>query len=912
VAALLIRVAPFVVLVTSGCAKLLGVEGYAVGSGPAVTNPCGKNEVPGAHGACDPVGVVACPNFFHSESGACQPILPAEPCTSEGKEELGKVSCLSLDGALFCGRPQMPMGMVPGSATVYVDAAAAPGSSDGSAAHPWTTIQEALQRVPAQGAVLVGEGDYAEDLLIDKPGVQLVGRCAGKVRVIGSGAAAPPGYPCGYSGSLAAICVSSKATGSAIDALSVTTRPRVGGGGAADGIAIVGATGVRLGAVYVKQTTRYGVRIEELGAAVAGGSPTPASVSIGPVSIRDAHGAGLYVAGATIDTNPAFGGGLTVAGVLPLNGYLGYGVSILAGGTGISNPTPSSATLTSAVLIGNSDAALHVAGSTVTVDSSYLGNLPGAPPAGRGVLVERELPRGTEAALTLTRTTIQGVRDAGIEVRSARLTLDNVTIRDTAGLTPDGCSGQGVRVRSDPITPAAVSVKHSLIEGSRQAAIHALGATVTVEDSILRGSAPGTAAKACAPHLGDGITLESLPGAPSALTVNHSRIDGNARAAIASFGGTVSARNTVLSCNGRGLVDPARSPGERSGLLCGCAADWHACEAEADAGSLEPWMSPGAGSGHAGVTTDWHYTVQTYPGPTLLNHGVAWLLDAPEVAPGAADLQTACAPLLGVPTLPTRRVAVWAAGNAPGMWQVPAGTVPTGSECDSPIVSTGLLAYFPLTNYGEPIDFNRGIVAISGSDPTRLRQGPQSGAPWVEVVGLMMRVNVDPGWTDFTLGGVVCTGVVAPGSGDAVADQPSTRRVLLEPGMINNVTFTDCFTPGPCGPGKFEDATGACLTGAAAQQACRAAVASLPAGPGVDQASCAACECQNGLEAWSQCTHQPECLKFAACVTQTGCYPSISCPSPCALSFSSAVGAGAAVGPLAAAMDACAACAPPR
>jgi hypothetical protein len=904
---LFFRLAPFAALglALGGCEQILGVDAYSIGHGGGAAPLVVCSATAGADGGSDCVGVTSCANGTVPDTkGGCTAILPPAACDPStcnsgapcigSPEQLGQQSCTSTQNTWFScpapgASPRIPLGVDP-SAVRYVNPSFT-GQSDGTADKPWTTIAAALADVPPNGAVLVAAGAYAEDLVIEKPGIRLVGACPDQVVIRGSGAPAPAGYPCAThrdsasgasSEPVAAICIASSAAGSSVQAVDVT--------GAAEGIAVIGATGVTIEAVEVSQTERYGIRIEELGR--PDGTLAAASASLAAVSVRGARGAGIYVAGATLDNRQGF---VNVSGTRPLNEYLGYGVSVRPGAVVLSaleslKRTRGNVSLSGAVLVGNADAALLVSGSTATVTDSYLGNLTGVDPVGRGVLVERETAGSEEPAdVTLTRTVIERTRDAAIDARSARVTLEDTTIRNTFGRSGDGCSGQGIRLRADRLAPASATVRHSLIDGSRQAAIHSLGGTVTVDRSILRGSAPGDAAATCAPHLGDGVTLEPLPppGDAPALTLDHALVDGNRRAAVAAFGGTVAATGTLLTCNGHGLVARGDLPGARTGLTCGCGHDLAACDVENAA--LEPWMSPGKGSGHIATET-WVMPVQNAYTLTKLTNGVAFLLDVPEVAPAFPDGK-GCATLAGVPKdLPAdlRRLAVWAEGGySPGVWQVPPGVTP---DCSS-LLGTGSTQQAAQFITGEPIDVNRAFVFAGGPPSSNeLQQSPESGAPWLPVVGSWIRYNTDPGWLTITrTDDVVCSG--NPGSGELVPNADRSIRVLAEPGMIINAIGNGCYAPGPCGNGFPDPAhAGQCLTGAEADTACNVAENALPSSGETGYGPCAACSCRNCMSPVSTCLGDASCTTFLRCVVRTHCNLS-TCLVACASEFA-ALGSG--------------------
>jgi hypothetical protein len=874
------------------------------GGGPAA---CGSTAVPtGSSGpGCTPVGVTSCPaGASLDRSGGCAALLPHEPCGPGKVELLGATSCANRWQCPGGDYPVVPLGIDPGSAQ-YVNRNFS-GKSDGTRSNPWTTITDALATVKANGAVLVAAGSYAEDLVLDKPGVHLIGSCPDRVSITGSGAVVTPPalYPCAYSGPKAALCIAASAASSVVQALEVK------GGG--DGVAVVGATGVKLSLLQVVGTGRYGIRIEELGR--PDGSLAAAGATLDDLSVQGAHGAGIYVGGATVNTVSQ----VTISATQPLNDYRGYGMTVLPGATGLGSRTSSDVKLAGLLIVGSADAALHVSGSTATVTDSFLGNLDGVAPAGRGVLVERTMfPGGNQAHVTLKRTIVQRTRDAAIDVRSSAVSLEDVTVRDTFGRSPDGCSGQGIRIRADRHAPATATVTHSLIDQSRQAAIHALGAAVTVTGSILRGSAPdSTTAAACALHLGDGITLEPLPapGDPTALTLDHSLVVFNARAALANFGGSVTARSSVLSCGlqQHGLVDRADAGGGSEGLLCTCGESLVTCDVERT--PLERWISPGAASGHKGSTEDWSVNVQHAFTNQQLADGVALMLDFPEVAPAFPDAG-GCATLSGVPRdvgdrFDNRRVAVWGEGTVAALRQVPPTVIPScGPLAVSAVgvgtgsgIGVGDLSLAKLFETGEPIDSNRGYLYVGLVS----QQSPESGTPWSSNAGggPIVRYNVDPGWYAFLANTAPLSGGIAqiPISGLPVPGA-RTVRVLVEGGMIGNLLPQGTIAqPGPCeaSPGTtgFPDPAGLCLAGGPAQEACSAYVAaSYPP-------TCATCLCTSCLNGWSACAGDPGCRQIVACMVKTGCHGP-ACGAACAAEFAAAGGQSSSSGMIAYGVDAC-------
>ncbi len=192
-------------------------DGNCVRTGP----PCDEGRVPDAEGRCPPAIASCGSGEIPVIGGTCAPVGPRDDCGA---------------GA---------WGNIPVDAdTVHVDASYAGGGSNGTAARPFTRIQDAVDSVPLwiadRRTVAVAAGRYPEAIALDHP-VNLLGRCASMVTV------APPA--------------------AAVDGIRVTL-PNVGiqgialdrAGGREIGIRISEVPGVVVRNVVVRNVVGVGIR----------------------------------------------------------------------------------------------------------------------------------------------------------------------------------------------------------------------------------------------------------------------------------------------------------------------------------------------------------------------------------------------------------------------------------------------------------------------------------------------------------------------------------------------------------------------------------------------------------------------------------------------------------------------------
>jgi hypothetical protein len=179
------------------------------------------------------------------------------------------------------------------------------------------------------------------------------------------------------------------------------------------------------------------------------------------------------------------------------------------------------------------------------------------------------------ALLSITSTVIDTTRDAGIALRGVEARIDETVVRRTRS-ADKSCAGHGLRAIGTALAPTRVAIERSLIEGSEEAGVHVMGAEATLSDSLVRITASTCGASETA--FGDGVTAYAQPieGNPARVTLDHTRVDTNARSGVLAFGdAAVEIASSLLQDNGasgsiamvRAAYTPEEGLGEHDPLI---------------------------------------------------------------------------------------------------------------------------------------------------------------------------------------------------------------------------------------------------------------------------------------------------------------------------------------------------------
>lgn len=470
---------------------------------------CGPTARAAIGGACEPVGIATCaPGFARDPDGpGCLAVLATTTCTGATRAALGERACVRIGD---CSAAFPPPG-----ASVVVDASFTNAQLDATHVR---TIAAGLAAAPVDGLVAVAPGTYLEDVSVTRS-VSLVGRCAERVVVRGTGAPAAGVRIVGRTRvTIAGLTLTEHGAGGLVVEAGATVRAEelvvsdnVGGGLAAGGagtrltlerVAIRdarpgGPDGLGLGAISGAQVVGVGLEISRSfrNGVVADGAATK-------VDLTDA---------VVLDTRPdargAFGMGL----------FARRGAALAARRVAIVEATE--------VGVGAVDRGTSVDVADVTVERTRA--------SGDGLA--HGLYGGGNAELSVERATIADAERDGVLVeRGARLELVRSAVLRTHVL--DGEGGVGASATDG----ASLHVVGTAVVGNEASSLVARGAgsEVVVEGALVAGAAEG-------PPDGYGITVEG--GAAARVTDAEIRDTRSAGAVAIDPGSTLALERALIA-----------------------------------------------------------------------------------------------------------------------------------------------------------------------------------------------------------------------------------------------------------------------------------------------------------------------------------------------------------------------------
>jgi hypothetical protein len=545
-------------LLGGGCKRVGVEECTAAGGGPGLKAP--------PDWSCTPIGppTTCLSGWAQTKDNWCEPILPAAPCAPGTMEVIGKSDCQPIGD---CGSGTYGK-IATTAATLYVDGSYAGGDGDGSLAKPFATIGAALAAAKSGVQIAVAAGDYKEDLTVKTP-VVLEGRCAQLVRIVGQGSVQGQALVIGVGPTaVRGVSITGPAGCVRVDAIATLERVAVAGCGssalrvAAGGtLAVADSTVVSAGRFGVwaaggtAKLQRSVVRDTRTDA-VNGGAGILVSSKDGPAQLEMTDSLvagnaayGIAIWGATVSATRS-----VVKDSQP-DADKSLGIGILCSSLAA---TPGQLSLTDSLVAGNRRAGVRVDGSAAIVERTVVRDTDAeALDGGRGfgiVAQTSDPPDVLPSSLTLRDSIVARNRAVGTYVIDSTLTVERSVVRDTRPQASDGGFGTGVEV--DQYTrPAAATVRDSLVAGNRNSGVFAVGASLTVERSVVRDTAPEQASGQYGG--GIGINTQLAPGQPT-LVVRDCLIAKNAMDGVEAQAGVEATveRTRVLDTGMRDDMHP--------------------------------------------------------------------------------------------------------------------------------------------------------------------------------------------------------------------------------------------------------------------------------------------------------------------------------------------------------------------
>jgi hypothetical protein len=153
---------------------------------------------------------------------------------------------------------------------------------------------------------------------------------------------------------------------------------------------------------------------------------------------------------------------------------------------------------------------------------------------------------GGDTSSALRRSLIEQVTGVGGYGIGAAMTLEESVVRGTeAG--PDGIFGRGLNVHADPggDTPSTLVVRRSIVEGSHEAGVFAYGSMLLLEDSLVRDTQPSVADNGGGANVG--LWYQDDAGLATSGVIRRSVITGSFTSGVQLTDSSLEMEATVVS-----------------------------------------------------------------------------------------------------------------------------------------------------------------------------------------------------------------------------------------------------------------------------------------------------------------------------------------------------------------------------
>jgi hypothetical protein len=262
----------------------------------------------------------------------------------------------------------------------------------------------------------------------------------------------------------------------------------------------------------------------------------PGSLDLSGSLIERSHDVGVLVAAAEATLEAIVVRDITADGT----DFSGTGIAV----SDVPGIGPSAVTLTNSLIDRSRAQGALSQGSNLTIEATVVRDIqPGAEGNGRGVVVQLNEQTGSPGVLVLRGSLVERALSTGVFVQSAEATIEATIVRDTQ-LDVDGLFGRGVTAQPHAIGPPSVlTLRTSLLSGNHEIGVHISGAQASIEASEVRDMLPNADGL-----LGRGVNVQpsSFTEATSTLVMNGSLVQDSQEIGIAIRDTVASLDNCVV------------------------------------------------------------------------------------------------------------------------------------------------------------------------------------------------------------------------------------------------------------------------------------------------------------------------------------------------------------------------------
>lgn len=423
-----------------------GGGGGSTPVGPGAVLPCPPGELLQDDGSCLPPGIPSdgCgQGFTHDGDSACAPVLPADRCAAGSLAVPGDATCRPVTacvGGRWGGIQTEPT-------TQYVDGSYG-GTSTGSEAQPWKTVQEGVDAAAVGAIVAITTGTYGERVNIDQS-VTLWGACPADVTIASPGAGA-------------AVTVTLSAGTVVLRDLGLTSQLQ--------GLWSQGASSVTLERVWMHDVLERGMVVDR--------DSAPSSVVVRDSLIETTTLAAIELNGAELSLERSL--------VRDVQYYDGWGIGVAAYRAAGQR---AQLTVRGSVIEGSPGLGVFAYGSDLVIEDSVVRDTHAREDdtQGLGVLAKND---GAERALATVRgSLVETSHFCGICADDSDLVVERTVIRDIEPEPTGLLLGVGIRVYAFETTFATrpfARIEQTVVERTHDVGLQIGGAEAEVTALLVR------------------------------------------------------------------------------------------------------------------------------------------------------------------------------------------------------------------------------------------------------------------------------------------------------------------------------------------------------------------------------------------------------------------------------------------